>query len=139
MDIIKVNLKKADNYTDFIGYASFSTEPTKNKKALVINDDELKQELDSLFNTKMYERPYLPEYYNPLEDIIGELYTTESEELAIHAINEKVEQFIPRISISSETNFSFRNYKVEMEMVFYYKNDFNKALYSYKRIFDTVT
>lgn len=139
MNVIKVDLKKADSYNEFIAYASFSTEPTKNKKALVINDDELKQELDSLFSTRMYERPYLPDYYNPLEELLGELYVTESEELAIHAITEKINQFIPRITVSSETTFSFKNYKVEMEMVFYYKNDFNKALYSYKRIFDTVT
>lgn len=138
-NIVKVPLKQPETYKEFVFYASFETNPYTENKAIAINDAVTQQELDSLFSTRKYGRPYLPEYYNPLEELLGELWTTESESLALHSVVDKVEQFIPRIGIDNATTFTFENHLLSMELVFYYKNDLKRVLYSYKRQFDTVT
>jgi phage baseplate assembly protein W len=145
-NIVTVNLRQPESYREFIAYAAFDTNPETNKRAVAINLEVTRQELDSLFSTKMYERPYQPEYYNPLEEIIGELWTDESETEAMHMITDKVNQFIPRIQIDNQTSFTLnseegqkQNHALLLSLVFYYKNDFNKTLYNYKRLFDVIT
>lgn len=138
-NIVKLNLRQPESYKEFITYASFDSNPYSDNKAIAINLDVTKQELDSLFSTKKYERPYLPEYFNPLEEILGELWTTESETLAYHLIIDKVSEFIPNIKVDSESTFSFENNTLKMNLIFYYKNDYNRTLYNYERLFDVVT
>lgn len=138
-NIVKVNLRQPESYKEFITYASFDSNPYSDNKAIAINLDVTKQELDSLFSTKKYERPYLPEYFNPLEELLGELWTTESETLAFHLVVDKVNEFIPRIRVDSESTFSFENNTIKMNLIFYYKNDYNRTLYNYERLFDVVT
>lgn len=136
---MEIKLKKLTKINEFIGYASYESYPETTKRALAINLEEIKQELDSLFNTKKYERPYLPEYYNPLDELLGELWTDQTKALAYHLIIEKINQYIPRITIDNNTNFTYDSYKVTMNLVFYYSNDFAKNLYSYKKAFDIIT
>lgn len=138
-NIVKVNLRQPESYKEFITYASFDSNPYSDNRAIAINLDVTKQELDSLFSTKKYERPYLPEYFNPLEELLGELWTTESETLAYHLVVDKVNEFIPRIRVDSESTFSFENNTIKMNLIFYYKNDYNRTLYNYERLFDVVT
>ena len=137
-NIAKLFLKQSENFKEFIGYASYETEPTIAGKAIAINVDVAKQELDSLFSTKKYERPYLPEYYNPLEEVLGDLWTTESETYALQSIITKVNQFIPRLQISNNSTFAYNDHKIDMSLIFYFKNDFSKTLYNYSRRFDTI-
>lgn len=136
---MKVQLQQPNSIDNFIAYASFDVNPETNKRALAINSEELKQELDSLFSTKKYERPYLPDYYNPLEELIGELWSEQTKALAYHLIVDKINQFVPRITVDNNTDMTYDNYTVQMSLVFYYNNDFTKTLYNYKRIFDIVT
>lgn len=138
-NIVKINLRQPESYKEFITYASFDTNPYTDNKAIATNLDVTKQELDSLFSTKKYERPYLPEYFNPLEELLGELWTTESETLAYHLVVNKVNEFIPKIRVDSESTFSFENNTIKMNLIFYYKNDYNRTLYNYERLFDVVT
>lgn len=138
-NIVKLALKQPNKIDEFIAYSSFDVNPYSNSRVLAINLEETKQELDSLFETKMYERPYLPEYYNPLEELIGELWTSESQDLAYHLTVEKVNRFIPRLTISNNTTFIFKDYKIDMSLVFYYKNDFSRTLYNYSKQFDIIT
>lgn len=138
-NIVSVKLKRPEVQQDFISYASFETEPSEANRAIATDLDVLKQELDNLFSTYMYERPYQPEYYNPLEELIGELWTESSSTMAIHLVTEKINKFIPRIRLSEKTTFSFDNYTIHMSLVFSYTNDFNKTLYSYERDFNQVT
>lgn len=144
-NIVTVQLKQTSSIKEFIAYSTFDTSPYTNRKDLAINLDVTKQELDSLFNTKKYERPYLPEYYNPLEELIGELWTDDAETKAIHSITEKVNLFIPTVVVDNTTNFSLNSttnpdsyHTVIMELIFYYKNDFNKVLYNYSKKFNMV-
>lgn len=136
---MEIKLKRSKEVKEFIGYASFESNPEANERVLAINLEELKQELDSLFSTGQYERPYLPDYYNPLEDILGELWTEQTKSLAYHLVINKINQYIPRIAISNQTSFSYENYKVTMNLVFYYKNDLSKELYNYTKQFDIIT
>lgn len=136
---ITVNLRQPQSYETFVAYASFDTEPQTNNRAIATNVEVTKQEFDSLFSTHKYERPYLPEYYNPLEEFLGELWTETTETFALNAVIEKVSEFIPHVVIDNNTRFTFKDYKIEMNLVFYYKHDFDRTLYSYKRQFDTVT
>lgn len=138
-NIVKINLRQPESYKEFITYASFDTNPYTDNKAIATNLDVTKQELDSLFSTKKYERPYLPEYFDPLEELLGELWTTESETLAYHLVVNKVNEFIPKIRVDSESTFSFENNTIKMNLIFYYKNDYNRTLYNYERLFDVVT
>lgn len=137
-NIVKLSLKQSENFKEFIGYASYETEPSSAGKAIAINIDVAKQELDSLFSTRKYERPYLPEYYNPLEEILGDLWTTESKSYALQSIITKVNQFIPRLQVSTNTSFEYNDHKLDMSLIFYFKNDFSKALYNYTRRFDII-
>lgn len=138
-EITKITLKQNQSFNEFIGFATFATEPSEAGKAVVINLDELKQEFDNLFSTKKYERPYLPNYYNPLDELIGELWTAETPVYALQAVIQKVNEFIPRVTVSNTTNFTYKNYKVTMELQFYFNNDFSRALYQYSRQFDIIT
>lgn len=138
-NIVTVDLRHTETIREFVAYASFDTNPYSNKRAIAINDDELHQELDSLFLTHKYERPYLPDYYNPLEELLGELWTPASTAMAFNAVTSKIDKYIPRIRITNDTNFEYSNYKVSMELRFTYKNDFSRDIYSYERQFDTVT
>jgi len=138
-NIVKLLLEQSENFKEFIGYASYETEPTVAGKAIAINIDVAKQELDSLFSTKKYEYPYLPEYYNPLEELLGELWTPELRSYALQSIITKVNQFIPRLQVSTNTSFNYSDHKLDMSLIFYFKNDFSKALYNYSRRFDIIT
>lgn len=138
-NIIRLKLKQPESYQEFITYASFETEPTEANRAIAINLSVIQQELDNLFSTKMYERPYLPDYYNPIEELIGELWTDEASSTAMHLITDKVSKYIPRITINENTSFSYENYKLYMELVFSFNNDFTRTLYNYKREFNAVT
>lgn len=138
-NIVKLSLEQSENFKEFIGYASYETEPSKAGKAIAINIDVAKQELDSLFSTRKYERPYLPEYYNPLEEILGDLWTNESRAYALQSITTKVNQFIPRLQVSSSTTFEYNDHKLDMSLIFYFKNDFSRTLYNYSRRFDIIT
>lgn len=137
-NIVKLTLEQSENFKEFIGYASYETEPYTSGKAIAINVDVAKQELDSLFSTRKYERPYLPEYYNPLEEVLGDLWTAESNSLALQSIITKVNQFIPRLQVSTNTSFTYNDHKLEMSLIFSFKNDFSKALYNYTRRFDII-
>lgn len=135
-----VQLNQPERIQEFIARSSFNSYPYTNRSAIAVNLEETKQELDSLFSTRMYERPYLPEYYNPLEELIGELWTESMENMALQLVVDKVNQFIPYLVIDeAKTAFNYANYKVNMELVFYYEYDFNKVLYSYERQFNTIT
>lgn len=138
--IVSVKLSQIERFKEFIAYASFDSNPEVNNRAIAINHDVLKQELDNLFKTKKYERPYDPDYYNPLEELIGELWKSEYAYLAIQAVTNKISKYVPRIVVDqSNTYFEWENYKLSMGLVFYYRNDYDKTLYEYKRQFDTVT
>ena len=137
---VTVQLNQPERYQEFIARASFDTEPYLDNRAIAYNTDVTKQELDSLFSTKMFERPYLPDYYNPLEELLGELWTPGFENLAISSIIGKINKYIPYLVVDqSNTQFEYSNYKVMMNLVFYYIYDFSKQLYNYERQFDTVT
>ena len=139
-NIVTLNLETVEHLQEFIAYASFESNPDIEKRAIAINTQVLEQELDNLFSFHKYERPHDPQYYNPLDDLIGELWRPNFADLALSKIVNKINIYIPRISIdSSNTTFTYENHKVYMELVFYYNNDFSKTLYSYKRQFDTVT
>lgn len=134
-NIATLKLNKPEIYKQFIALSSFETNPEEAKKSLAINLSVTKQELDNLFSTKRYERPYQPEYFNPLEEIIGELYVSESIATAIKLVTDKINMFIPRIVINNNTNFEFQNHTVLMSLVFYDSYDYNRTLYTYERKF----
>lgn len=138
-NIVTVNLKTIGATPKFVVYASYETEPTKQRRAIAFDLDVLKQELDSLFSTHKYERPYLPEYYNPLEELLGDLWTDTTETEALHLVTNKIGVFIPRVSVNNATNFTYNNYKVYMNLIISYNNDITQTLYNYEREFDTVT
>lgn len=139
-NIVTVKLNSSNIVKQFIALSTFETEPYENRRQLALNMEVTKQELDNLFSTRQYERPYQPEYYNPLENLIGELYTTENESLAFKLVSDKIRQFIPRIKIdNANTRFSFSNYKIIMTLVFTDAYDYYKNLYSYERDFNVVT
>lgn len=138
--IIRVQLKQPERHQEFIARACFDLYPYTDNSSLAINNNVTKQELDSLFSTQKYERPYQPEYYNPLEEYIGELWTDETEHAATQVVVDKINQFIPYLSIdTSRTTYTYQNYKLGMELVFNYQYDFSRTLYKYERTFDTVT
>ena len=139
-NLYTVQLQKPKTQQSFISRAAFNLQPYTNRSTLAINLEETKQELDSLFETKMYERPYQPEYYNPLEELIGELWVDGMESSAIQLIVDKVNRFIPYITIDqNRTVFSYSDYLLAIELVFSYDGDFSNTLYSYERDFTTVT
>lgn len=138
-NIVTVSLNQAVSKPIFVSYASFALEPTAKNRALVYDLDVLHQELDSLFSTRQYERPYQPEYYNPLEEILGELWTASTSTLALHLVTDKINQFIPRVQVNNKTNFSYNAYRIAMDLVISYKNDFTNTLYNYQRDFNVVT
>lgn len=136
---VTVQLNQPGRNQNFIARASFNLEPTKTSKSISINTEVTHQELDSLFSTKQYERPYQPEYYNPLDDIIGELWTEATQDLALSAVIDKVQKFIPYLVVDqSRTEFSYQNYNIIMNLVFYHDFDFSKTLYNYERQFDRI-
>lgn len=140
MGTTKVNLRRPEIYTQFILLASFDSNPYEDNQSVAINIDVTKQELDNLFNTKQYERPHEPDYYNPLDELIGELYTEQSKETILKLITDKVNKYIPRITINSSlTEFTFENYAINMSLVFSDKYDYEKTLYNYERKFNVVT
>ena len=139
-NIFKVQLKQPERINEFIARCSFELEPYQNNRSLAINLDETKQELDSLFSTRKYERPYQPDYYNPLDELIGELWGDEVQDIAITSIVNKINKFIPYLIVDqSRTAFSYSNYMINMELVFAHEYDFNRTLYNYERQFDTIT
>lgn len=138
-NIVKLDLQVTERFKEFIAYAAFESNPETEHRAIAIDLQVLEQELDNLFSTHKYERPHDPEYYNPLDDLLGELWGTSFANLALQNVVNKVNTYVPRISIDlTNTSFIYENYKVDMELVFYYKTDFKRTLYSYKRQFDTV-
>ena len=135
-----VQLKRPEKQQEFLARAAFDLKPYTHRRAIAVNLEETKQELDSLFETKMYERPYQPDYYNPLEELIGELWTDDMETSAIQLIEDKVNRFIPYITIDqNRTVFNYSTHLLKLELVFSFENDFSNTLYSYERDFTTVT
>lgn len=125
---------------EFIAYSSFESDPDKEHRQLAINIQVVKQELDNLFSTHKYEKPHDPDYFNPIEDLIGELWTQDMAGLALQNVISKIQKYIPRITINTgDTVFVYKEHKLDMELVFYFNNDFRRTLYSYTRQFDTVT
>lgn len=139
-NLYTVQLKRPEKQQEFLARAAFDLKPYTHRRAIAVNLEETKQELDSLFETKMYERPYQPDYYNPLEELIGELWTDDMETSAIQLIEDKVNRFIPYITIDqNRTVFNYSTHLLKLELVFSFENDFSNALYSYERDFTTVT
>lgn len=139
-NLYTVQLKRPEKQQEFLARAAFDLKPYTHRRAIAVNLEETKQELDSLFETKMYERPYQPDYYNPLEELLGELWTDDMETSAIQLIEDKVNRFIPYITIDqNRTVFNYSTHLLKLELVFSFKNDFSNTLYSYERDFTTVT
>lgn len=139
-NLYTVQLKRPEKQQEFLARAAFDLKPYTHRRAIAVNLEETKQELDSLFETKMYERPYQPDYYNPLEELIGELWTDDMETSAIQLIEDKVNRFIPYITIDqNRTVFNYSTHLLKLELVFSFENDFSNTLYSYERDFTTVT
>lgn len=139
-NIVTLNLQTIERFQEFIAYASFESNPETEHRSIATNLQVIEQELDNLFSTHKYERPHDPEYYNPLDDLIGELWKPSLASLALQGIINKINIYIPRVKVDqSNTSFYYENHKLTMELVFYYVNDFKRTLYSYKRQFDTVT
>lgn len=139
-NLYTVQLKRPEKQQEFLARAAFELKPYTHRRAIAVNLEETKQELDSLFETKMYERPYQPDYYNPLEELIGELWTDGMETSAIQLIEDKVNRFIPYITIDqNRTVFNYSTHLLKLELVFSFENDFSNTLYSYERDFTTVT
>lgn len=139
-NLYTVQLKRPEKQQEFLARAAFDLKPYTHRRAIAVNLEETKQELDSLFETKMYERPYQPDYYNPLEELIGELWTDGMETSAIQLIEDKVNRFIPYITIDqNRTVFNYSTHLLKLELVFSFENDFSNTLYSYERDFTTVT
>lgn len=139
-NLYTVQLKRPEKQQEFLARAAFDLKPYTHRRAIAVNLEETKQELDSLFETKMYERPYQPDYYNPLEELIGELWTDDMETSAIQLIEDKVNRFIPYIIIDqNRTVFNYITHLLKLELVFSFENDFSNTLYSYERDFTTVT
>jgi phage baseplate assembly protein W len=96
---VKVSLNRFNDpnkSNEFIVYSCMDMNPYSNKRNVAINLEVTKQELDSLFDTKKYERLYQPEYYSPLDELLGELWNDETVSTALHLIDEKVTRWIPR-------------------------------------------
>lgn len=139
-NLYTVQLKRPEKQQEFLARAAFELKPYTHRRAIAVNLEETKQELDSLFETKMYERPYQPDYYNPLEELLGELWTDDMETSAIQLIEDKVNRFIPYIIIDqNRTVFNYITHLLKLELVFSFENDFSNTLYSYERDFTTVT
>lgn len=139
-NLYTVQLKRPEKQQEFLARAAFDLKPYTHRRAIAVNLEETKQELDSLFETKMYERPYQPDYYNPLEELLGELWTDDMETSAIQLIEDKVNRFIPYITIDqNRTVFNYSTHLLKLELVFSFENDFSNTLYSYERDFTTVT
>lgn len=139
-NLYTVQLKRPEKQQEFLARAAFELKPYTHRRAIAVNLEETKQELDSLFETKMYERPYQPDYYNPLEELLGELWTDDMETSAIQLIEDKVNRFIPYITIDqNRTVFNYSTHLLKLELVFSFENDFSNTLYSYERDFTTVT
>lgn len=136
---ISLKLNTVEESNKFVTLASFESSPSTANKPIAFDLDVTKQELDNLFETNKYGRKYLPEYYNPLEELIGELWTPATQEVALKLIIDKINTYIPRLVISSNTSFTYDNYKISMSLVFYDKYNVNKQLYNYNRTFDVVT
>lgn len=138
-NIVTLNLQVTERFKEFIAYAAFESNPETEHKAIAIDLDVLEQEFDNLFSTHKYEKPHDPEYYNPLDDLVGELWRPSFANFALQSTINKINAYIPRVTIDqNNTSFTYEDHKVDMELVFYYKNDFKRTLYSYKRQFDTV-
>lgn len=138
-NIVTLDLQVTERFKEFIAYAAFESNPEKEHRAIAIDLQVLEQELDNLFNTHKYEKPHDPDYYNPLDDLIGELWRPSFANLALQNTVNKINTYVPRINIDqSNTSFTYESHKVDMQLVFYYKTDFKRTLYSYKRQFDTV-
>lgn len=138
-NLIKVQLKQPERINEFIARSCFDLYPYENNRSLAINIEETKQELDSLFSTRRYERPYQPEYYNPLEELLGELWGDDIQDMAISSVKDKVNQFIPYLIVdNTRTTFEYNVHTINMSLVFYLEYDFSKTLYDYQRQFSTI-
>jgi phage baseplate assembly protein W len=141
-NMVKVTLTKFNDpnkSNEFVVYSSLELNPYTNNRSILTNLDVTKQELDSLFETKKYERRYLPEYHDPLEDFVGELWNDEALSEAMYLIETQINRWIPRIVIDNNSDISYENYKATLDLVFYYVTDYSKQLYQYTRQWDTIS
>lgn len=78
-------------------YSDINSNPVDNGTPIAINLKAIQQSLDNLFSTRKYERPFEPEYYSPIYDVIGELATSATAAALSSAIYRKIQRFEPRI------------------------------------------
>ena len=122
-------LKKVARYTDY------NQNPSSQSTILVADATAIKQSLDNLFNCSKYRRRYLPDYYVPIDAIIGELYNTVGMHQAIDNIIYYVELNEPRVSCDaqlSELNvFEDKNkFKLDLVITIPSLSTANQYLYS---------
>lgn len=78
-------------------YSDLDANPITDKTALAIDLRAVQQSLDNLFSTKQYERPFLPDYYSPVWNLIGELATEEAAYALSSAVYNKITRYEPRV------------------------------------------
>ena len=124
-------------------YSDLNANPVKNGSPLATNLKAVQQSLDNLFSTEQFERPFQPEYYSPIFDVIGELAVGATTAALSSAIYKKIQRFEPRIvydnSASSITALTQEN-AYDVNVVFRMKGNVDSNSYNYNvRLYRTVT
>lgn len=95
MDLFSHDVKT--HIVDISQYSDYNQNPITYGPSIIVDLTTIKQSLDNLFHCKKYQRRYLPDYYVPIEDLIGELYGPSGATLVLDKIAYYVEYNEPRV------------------------------------------
>lgn len=125
-------------------FSDLHSNPATSNTSLAKNINAIGQSLDNLFSTEEAERPFQPEYYNPIISLLGELVNEDTAEAIMALLYNKVIQFEgARITIDNASSYVIPIYednRYDVKFVFSLLNDFTNAKYSYDTSFySTIT
>jgi phage baseplate assembly protein W len=98
---LNVVLRKSSIVSTVELYSDIESNPVTNSRNRAVNVNAIQQSLDNLFNTKKYERPFRPDYYSPVYDLIGELATDATAAAFIAIMYNKITEHEPRVIFDS--------------------------------------
>ena len=98
---LNVKLSKVSDTSTVTIYSDLESNPVSNARTQAVNMEAIKQSLDNLFTTEQYERPFRPDYFNPLTNFIGEIDNQVTLNEMHTAIFDKIQRFEPRVVYNS--------------------------------------
>jgi phage baseplate assembly protein W len=139
LDIV---LRKSSTVSTVELYSDIDSNPITNSRNRAVNVNAIQQSLDNLFNTQKYERPFRPDYYSPVYDLIGELATEATAAAFIAIMYNKISQHEPRVifdSANSSVEADTENNAYNVVVVFQVAGDLD-VKYKYEtRVYHIIT